>query len=183
MAKSIKNWSPKLRIKTLGLINLKFKSVVDILLSLSNASIKIIITVFLQLVIVLSFQNGLNSTSGQKILQVTTNKASSLTESNSEATSENNSNGVQILKNSSFIDSGTLHVIGEVINNRPSTAVFVTIVGTFYDVNNKVIGIQFTYTNPTDIGPGKKAPFEIIFASATIPISLIDHYELQVNYE
>ena len=145
-------------------------------------SIKIIITVFLQLVVVLSFQNGLNSTSAQKILQVTTNKTSNLTEPNS-GTGENNSDGVQILKNSSFIDSNGMHVVGEVRNNLPSTAVFVTIVGSFYDVQNETVATQFTYAKPANIESGQKATFELIVTSASVPISLIDHYNLQINYE
>ncbi|HSA74218.1 MAG TPA: hypothetical protein VLD84_09720 [Nitrososphaeraceae archaeon] len=39
-------------------------------MSLSNQSIKIAITVFLQLIVVLSFQSGLNTTSAQKIGQL-----------------------------------------------------------------------------------------------------------------
>jgi hypothetical protein len=147
-------------------------------------SIKIIITVFLQLVVVLSFQNGLNSTSAQKILQVTTNKTSNLTEPNSGATGENNSNEVQILKNSSFIDSkGNMRVVGEVRNNLPSTVVFVTIVGNFYDVQNEVVATQFTYAKPANIESGQKATFELIVTTARVPISMIDHYNLQINYE
>ncbi len=147
-------------------------------------SIKIIITVFLQLVVVLSFQNGLNSTSAQKILQVTTNKTSNLTEPNSGATGENNSNEVQILKNSSFIDSkGNMRVVGEVRNNLPSTVVFVTIVGNFYDVQNEVVATQFTYAKPANIESGQKATFELIVTTARVPISMIDHYNLEINYE
>jgi len=124
----------------------------------------------------------LNSTSAQKILQVTTNKTSNLTEPNS-GTGENNSDGVQILKNSSFIDSNGMHVVGEVRNNLPSTAVFVTIVGSFYDVQNETVATQFTYAKPTNIESGQKATFELIVTSASVPISLIDHYNLQINYE
>jgi hypothetical protein len=125
----------------------------------------------------------LNSTSAQKILQVTTNKTSNLTEPNS-GTGENNSDGVQILKNSSFIDSnGNMHVVGEVRNNRPSTAVFVTIVGSFYDLQNETVATQFTYAKPANIESGQKATFELIVTSASVPISLIDHYNLQINYE
>jgi anaerobic glycerol-3-phosphate dehydrogenase len=113
-----------------------------------------------------------------------TNGAPNLTQPNSRATGQNNSNDVQILKNSSFIDSsGTMHVVGEVRNNLPSTAVFVTIVGTFYDFQNDVVATQFTYTKPTDIESGQKASFEIIVTSASVPIPLIDHYKLQINYE
>jgi len=170
------------KIKTVELINLKFKLIVNILLPSSNLSIKIIMTVFLQLVVVLSFQNGLNSTSAQKTLQVTTNKTSNLTEPNS-GTGENNSDGVQILKNSSFIDSNGMHVVGEVRNNLPSTAVFVTIVGSFYDVQNEVVATQFTYAKPANIESGQNATFELIVTTARVPISLIDHYNLQINYE
>jgi hypothetical protein len=126
----------------------------------------------------------LNSTSAQKPLHVTTIRASNITESNSGATAENNSDGVQILKNSSFIDSnGNMHVVGELRNNLPSTAVFVTIIGNFYDAQNKVVATQFTYAKPADMESGQKATFELIVTTSSVPISLIDHYTLQLNYE
>ena len=126
----------------------------------------------------------MNSTSAQKILQLATNKTSNLTEPNSGATGENNSDGVQILKNSSFIDSnGNMHVLGEVRNNLPTTAVFVTIVGIFYDVQNEVVATQFTYAKPVNIESGQKAIFELIVTTARVPISMIDHYNLEINYE
>jgi len=121
----------------------------------------------------------LNSTSAQKILELTTNKITNLTEPNSGTIGENNSDGVQILKNSSFIDSnGNMHVLGEVRNNLPTTAVFVTIVGIFYDVQNEVVATQFTYAKPVNIESGQKAIFELIVTTARVPISMIDHYNL-----
>jgi hypothetical protein len=126
----------------------------------------------------------LNSTSAQKILELTTNKITNLTEPNSGTIGENNSDGVQILKNSSFIDSnGNMHVLGEVRNNLPTTAVFVTIVGIFYDVQNEVVATQFTYAKPVNIESGQKAIFELIVTTARVPISMIDHYNLEINYE
>ena len=126
----------------------------------------------------------MNSTSAQKILQLATNKTSNLTEPNSGATGENNSDGVQILKNGSFIDSdGKMHVVGEVRNNLPSTLVFVTIVGNFYDVQNEVVATQFTYAKPANIESGQKSTFELIVTTARVPISMIDHYNLEINYE
>jgi len=101
-----------------------------------------------------------------------------------EESIENNPNGLQILSHNSFTDSiGYLHVVGEIKNNYPSTATFVTIVGTFYNINNQVVGTQFTYANPSDIGSGEKAPFELILSSASVPISLIDHYNLRATYQ
>ena len=101
-----------------------------------------------------------------------------------EESIENNLNGLQILSHNSFTDSiGYLHVVGEIKNNYPSTVTFVRIVGIFYDINNQVVGTQFTYANPSDIRSGEKAPFVLILTSASIPISQIDHYSLQASYQ
>ena len=91
---------------------------------------------------------------------------------------------IKILSSNDFIDSiGYLHVVGEVENNTPANIQFIKVTGTFYDSNNQVVGTDFTYTNPTDIGPGQKAPFELILSSASIPITQIDHYNLQATYD
>lgn len=122
--------------------------------------------------LILIFSGLINSTYGQ----VSTNLT--------EESIENNLNGLQILSYNSFTDSiGYLHVVGEIKNNYPSTATFVRIVGTFYDINNQVVGTQFTYANPSDIGSGEKVPFILILTSASIPISQIDHYSLQASYQ
>lgn len=73
--------------------------------------------------------------------------------------------------------------MGEVENNTPSTAAFVQITGTFYDINNAVVGTEFTYTNPSDISSGATAPFDLTLMSASVPISLIDHYKLVASYQ
>lgn len=122
--------------------------------------------------LILIFSGLINSTYGQ----VSTNLT--------EESIDNNLNGLQILSHNSFIDStGYLHVVGEIKNNYPSTATFVRILGTFYDINNQVVGTQFTYANPSDIGSGEKVPYVLILTSATIPISQIDHYSLQASYQ
>jgi hypothetical protein len=122
--------------------------------------------------LILIFSGLINSTYGQ----VSTNLT--------EESIENNLNGLQILSYNSFTDSiGYLHVVGEIKNNYPSTVTFVRIVGTFYDINNQVVGTQFSYANPSDIGSGEKVPFVLILTSASIPISQIDHYSLQASYQ
>ena len=122
--------------------------------------------------LILIFSGLINSTYGQ----VSTNLT--------EESIENNLNGLQILSYNSFTDSiGYLHVVGEIKNNYPSTVTFVRIVGTFYDINNQVVGTQFTYANPSDIGSGEKVPFVLILTSASTPISQIDHYSLQASYQ
>jgi hypothetical protein len=96
----------------------------------------------------------------------------------------NKSHSVTILSHSSYVDSvGYFHVVGKVENNTPSTAEFVQITGTFYDINNAVVGTQFTYTIPSDINSGATAPFDLILMSASVPASLIDHYKLVTSYQ
>lgn len=93
-------------------------------------------------------------------------------------------NSFKILSSNDFIDSiGYLHVVGEVENNTPTNAQFVKITGTFYDSNNQVVATDFTFTNPSDIGSGQKAPFDLTLTSASVPVSQIDHYELQATYQ
>ena len=75
-----------------------------------------------------------------------------------------------------------MHVVGEIENNMPENLAFVKVTGTFYNGNNEVVGTEFTYTNPSDIDPGQKSPFEIILLSASVPTSKIDHYNLQTSY-
>ena len=91
---------------------------------------------------------------------------------------------IKILSSNDFIDSiGYLHVVGEIENNTPANIQFVKVTGTFYDSSNQVVATDFTYTNPSDIGPGQKAPFELTLLSASIPVSQIDHYNLIASYQ
>ena len=95
-----------------------------------------------------------------------------------------NKSSITILSHNSFVDSvGYFHVVGEVENNTPTTAEFVQITGTFYDINDAVVGTQFTYTNPSDISSGAKARFDLVLMSASVPASLIDHYKLSASYQ
>jgi hypothetical protein len=89
---------------------------------------------------------------------------------------------IGIASSSDFIDCiGSLYVVGEVEDNTPTDAKFVKITGTFYDTNNQVVATDFTYTSPSDISSGGKAPFELILSSAIVPTSLLDHYDLVVS--
>jgi hypothetical protein len=95
-----------------------------------------------------------------------------------------NKSSITILSHNSYVDStGSFHVVGEVENNTPSAAQFVQITGTFYDINNAVVGNRFTYTNPSNISSGAKALFDLILMSASVPASLIDHYKLVTSYQ
>jgi len=96
----------------------------------------------------------------------------------------NKSRSVTILSHNSYTDSvGYFHVVGKVENNTPNPAQLVQVTGAFYDINNALVGTQFTHTNPSDISSGAMAAFDLILNSASVPASLIDHYKLNVTYQ
>jgi len=71
--------------------------------------------------------------------------------------------GLQILSHSKHIDSiGWLHVVGEIKNIGDREAHYVKVVATFYDSGGKVVGTFFGYSDPEDLAPRQKAPFEIL---------------------
>jgi hypothetical protein len=89
----------------------------------------------------------------------------------------------RILSHSTYVDStGNLHIVGEVINESFQPLRFVQIIATFYDSNNSVIGTDFTFTSPSTIPPGQRAPFDIIVSEGSIPTSLLAYYTLSVDY-
>jgi hypothetical protein len=69
----------------------------------------------------------------------------------------------RILSSTGYTDSiGTEHIVGEVINQSPTTVQFVQVTVTFYDAYNQVIGTDFTFTHPDTLAPGQTAPFDIL---------------------
>ena len=90
-------------------------------------------------------------------------------------------NGLTILSHDSYINSAGMHIIGEVVNNASNSAEYVKIIGTFYDNTNKIVGTSFTYTEPSDLGPYEKAPFDLILQDSTIPIEQIEKYGLKIS--
>lgn len=59
---------------------------------------------------------------------------------------------------------------------------FVKIIATFYDSNNNVVGTDFTYTSPSTLQPGQKAPFDMIVIEGSMPSHLVVYYTLTVDY-
>jgi hypothetical protein len=89
----------------------------------------------------------------------------------------------RVLSHSTYVDStGNLHIVGEVINESFQSLRFVQIIATFYDSNNGVIGTDLTFTSPSTIPPGQRAPFDIIVSEGSIPTSLLAYYTLSVDY-
>lgn len=86
--------------------------------------------------------------------------------------------GLEILSNSSYVDGvGYMHVVGEIKNIESGTATYVKVAATFYDETGTVVATAFTFSDPSDIEPGQKAPFEIILIEKS-RVTLVDSYSL-----
>jgi len=67
---------------------------------------------------------------------------------------------LEILSYQHYVDTGWLHIVGEVRNNSNTPMKYVEVIVTFYDDSNKVVGVDNTFTALDVIPPGGKAPFE-----------------------
>jgi len=86
---------------------------------------------------------------------------------------------LKVLSDESYIDPvGSFHVVGEV-----TSAKVVMVIGTFYDASGTVVGTSFAYTDPHDLIPGDRAPFHLMFTSASAPANRIEHYTLELKFE
>ena len=89
-----------------------------------------------------------------------------------------------ILSQSSYVNNiGSMHIVGEVLNQAPVTAKFVKIIATFYNANGQVIGTDFTYADPSDLAPGQRAPFDILVSEGSVPMYQMSSYGLTVDWE
>jgi len=88
---------------------------------------------------------------------------------------------LEILSHNSFVDIiNYKHVVGEVRNIAGSTATYVKVAVTFYDSAGHVVATSFTFSSPSDIDAGQKAPFEVLLVY-TNRVALIDSYSLTVE--
>jgi hypothetical protein len=86
--------------------------------------------------------------------------------------------GLEILSNSSYIDAvGYMHVVGEIKNIATGDATYVKVIATFYNSTGHVVGTAFTYSDPSDLSPGQKAPFEVLLIYKN-RVSLVATYTL-----
>jgi hypothetical protein len=89
-----------------------------------------------------------------------------------------------ILSQNSYVDNiGSMHIVGEVLNQAPVTAEFVEIIATFYNAYGQVMGTDFTFADPSDLSPGQRAPFEIIVPEGRMPLYQMSTYGLRVDWQ
>lgn len=67
------------------------------------------------------------------------------------------------------------------MNESPVTVNFVEVIVTFYNVYGQVVGTDHTYTQPTDLAPVQRAPFELIESIDEIPMNQVHNYVLSVS--
>ena len=91
--------------------------------------------------------------------------------------------GPRIVSENNYVDSyGSLHIVGEVINESYESMEFVQVTATFYDASNGVVGTSFDYTSPSTLQPGQRAPFDITASERTMPTYLIASYTLSADH-
>jgi hypothetical protein len=67
-----------------------------------------------------------------------------------------------VLSSVKSVDSmGDIHIKGEVQNNGNSATTYVEVIGSFYDSSGKIVAEDFTFTEPTTIQAGQKAPYDL----------------------
>jgi hypothetical protein len=76
--------------------------------------------------------------------------------------------------------TGTLHVVGEVVNNNSFDAEYVEITGTFFDQAGNVLASDFTYSCLDTIPAGGDSPFHMLVLDS--PPGIV-RYTLQVQGE
>jgi hypothetical protein len=76
----------------------------------------------------------------------------------------------------------SVRIVGEVLNQAPVTARFVKIIATFYDPYGHVIGSDSTYTDPSDLAPGQRAPFNMIVQEESVPMYQMTNYALNIDW-
>ena len=84
---------------------------------------------------------------------------------------------LEILNYQHYVDTGWLHIVGEVRNNSNTPMEYVEVIVTFYDDSNKVVGVDNTFTELDVIPLSGKAPFE----TGTDQWSGATQYRLQVQ--
>lgn len=98
-----------------------------------------------------------------------------------DRTTEQPRRDVIVIDNNAYVNSlGMLEVVGEVENTGSNTAIFVQIIGTFYDSEGEVIEVDTTYAELDTLRPGRTSPFKMTLLNKAVA-SRIDTYGLVVQ--
>lgn len=73
---------------------------------------------------------------------------------------------------------GNYQIVGEVQNNADRQATYVKVISSMYDADDQIVGVDFTYTDPSDIEGGSSAGFKITNLRDDVAV---ESYELWVE--
>jgi hypothetical protein len=74
-------------------------------------------------------------------------------------------------------------ITGEIKNRGTNTANFVELIVTFYNINNKTVGNENTFTKPSTLQPGQAAPFTIYLSPKDMPRSQIKSVKYHLSWK
>ena len=74
---------------------------------------------------------------------------------------------------------GGYEIVGEIRNTGVANAEFVEVIAVLYDVNNRILGVDFTFTEFDIVEAGGTSPFSLIALSTAD--GAIDHYDLFIE--
>jgi parallel beta-helix repeat protein len=99
---------------------------------------------------------------------------------------QSTASGIKEISQNHFVDNlGYVHVIGELQNDLTTPVDFVKVDVAYYDSQNKIVGIDFSYSDPPTISPGESATYQILTSPsnlASTDVSTIKvHYEYQMD--
>ncbi len=78
-------------------------------------------------------------------------------------------------------DDGTLHIVGEIINNLKSPLNQISILVTLFDENGHIMEVVETNSMVNIIMPGMKGPFDLLLTNGEI--NKIKSYSLELDYK
>lgn len=89
---------------------------------------------------------------------------------------------ISIINDQQYVnEDGVLHIVGEIENNSVVPLNQIVVTATFYDIHDKILDIITTDSILETIMPGKKGPFDLIFANNIVP--QIYRYSLSIEYK
>lgn len=92
-------------------------------------------------------------------------------------TNELPSGDLIVMVKNEYESHGYYHLVGLVKNEGKLDCEFVKIIAAFYDANNKVVDVQYTYTELDRISAGETSPFQLSVKA----LPKFDHFQVWVQ--
>ena len=74
-------------------------------------------------------------------------------------------------------------ITGEIKNRGTSSADFVELISTFYNINNQTVGNENTFTKPSILQQGQAAPFTMYLSPKVMPLDQIKSAKYHLSWK